>query len=153
LDEICALLAGNAAERLVFGEITTGASNDLKVATGMARRLVMTYGMSEELGPIALGEQHDMVFLGREISEQRNYSEDTAKKIDAEVARIMRDAYERATDLLTKHRSVLNTIADRLVKEETLEQEQFHEIVKDLIPANKKLTPEFDSLPVTEPAA
>ncbi len=153
MDEICALLAGNAAERLVFNEITTGASNDLKVATGMARRLVMTYGMSEELGPIALGEQHDMVFLGREISEQRNYSEDTAMKIDAEVARIMRESYTRATELLTKHREVLNTIAHRLVTEETLEQEQFHEIVKGIIPANKKLAPEFDSLPATEPVA
>src|SRR6185295_1138936 len=132
----------------------TGASNDLKVATNMARRLVMSYGMSDSLGPIALGEQHDMVFLGREISEQRNYSEEVARKIDEEVSRIMRAAYQIATDVLTKHRAILDTIADRLVKEETLEQEQFHEIVKDIIPAEKKKTPEFDAIvPVVEPSA
>lgn len=145
LDEIAALLAGNAAERLVFSEITTGASNDLKVATQMARRLVMSYGMSESLGPIALGEQHDMVFLGREISEQRNYSEDTAKKIDEEVARIMREGYERATETLKKYKSYLDTIAKRLTVEETLEQEQFDEIVKDIVPKEKKRVPEFEA--------
>ena len=147
LDEIAALLAGNAAEKLVFKEITTGASNDLKVATGMARKLVMSYGMSEEIGPIALGEHHDMVFLGREISEQRNYSEHVAQKIDAEVSKVLRQAYERATEVLTKYRSYLDTIAARLVKDETLEQEQFDEIVKDIVPAEKKKIPEFQALP------
>ena len=150
LDEIAALLAGNAAERLIFNEITTGASNDIKVATGMARRLVMTYGMSD-LGPIAYGEQHDMVFLGREISEQRNYSEEVAKKIDDEVSKLISEAYDRATSVLTKYRSYLETIAQRLIKEETLEQEQFHEIIKDIIPAAKKQAPEFtDELPNTD---
>jgi len=154
LDEIAALLAGNAAERLIFSEITTGASNDIKVATGMARRLVMTYGMSDELGPIAYGEQHDMVFLGREISEQRNYSEDVARRIDEEVSKIIKEGYERATEVLNKYRSHLETIAKRLVKEETLEQEQFHDIVKDIIPAGKKQAPEFESaLPTDEVAA
>lgn len=143
LDEIAALLAGNAAEKLVFNEITTGASNDLKVATNMARKLVMSYGMSDEIGPVALGEHHDMVFLGREISEQRNYSEDVAKKIDEEITRILREGYKRATEILTKHRSYLDTIASRLVKEETLEQDAFYQIVKDLIPAEKKKQDEF----------
>ena len=151
LDEIAALLAGNAAERLIFNEITTGASNDIKVATGMARRLVMSYGMSD-LGPIAYGEQHDMVFLGREISEQRNYSEEVAKRIDDEVSRIINDGYVRATEILTKYRSYLDTIAKRLITEETLEQEQFHEIVKDIIPPNKKRSPEFVALPVEIPS-
>ncbi len=145
LDEIAALLAGNAAERLVFNEITTGASNDFKVATNMARKLVMSYGMSEEIGPISLGEHHDMVFLGREISEQRNYSEEVAKKIDSEVSRILREGYERATDTLTKYRSYLDTIATRLVKDETLEQEQFNEIVKEIVPKEKKKQPEFEA--------
>ncbi len=145
-DEIAALLAGNAAERLVFNEITTGASNDIKVATNMARRLVMSYGMSD-LGPISFGEHHDMVFLGREISEQRNYSEEVAKKIDEQVEKIMKQGFERATEVLTKYRSYLETIATRLVKEETLEQEQFHDIVKDIIPAEKKRIPEFNALP------
>ena len=138
LDEIAALLGGYAAEKLVFGELTTGASNDLKVATGMARKLVMTYGMSEELGPIALGEHHDMVFLGREITEQKNYSEDVAKKIDEEVSRLMRQGLKTATDNLNKYRTHLDAIAQRLVKEETLEQEDFNAMVKEIIPAEKQ---------------
>ncbi len=146
LDEIAALLGGFAAEKLVFSELTTGASNDLKVATAMARKLVMNYGMSEQIGPIVLGDQHEMVFLGREISEQRNYSEAVAKIIDDEVSKIMKQGLERATEVLTKYRSYLNTIAQRLVKEETLEQEQFYEIVKDIIPAEKKQAPEFEQL-------
>ncbi|HYV33650.1 MAG TPA: cell division protein FtsH, partial [Candidatus Limnocylindria bacterium] len=144
LDEIAALLAGYAAEKLVFKELTTGASNDLKVATAMARKLVMNYGMSEAIGPIVLGDQHEMVFLGREISEQRNYSEAVAKTIDDEVHKIMNQGLERAVEVLTKYRSYLDTIAQRLVKDETLEQEDFHEIVKDIIPAGKKRSPEFD---------
>lgn len=147
LDEIAALLGGFAAEKLVFGELTTGASNDLKVATNMARKLVMNYGMSDEIGPIVLGDHHEMVFLGREISEQRNYSEAVAKVIDDEVSKIMKQGLERATEVLTKYREYLNTIATRLVKDETLEQEAFAEIVKNIIPAEKKKTPEFEVLP------
>lgn len=150
LDEIAALLAGYAAEKLVYNELTTGASNDLKVATAMARRLVMSYGMSEEIGPVSLGEHHEMVFLGREISEQKNYGEDVARKIDEEVAKIMRMGFDRATEVLTKHRGILEIIASRLIKEETLEQEQFEEIVRDIIPAGKKKVPEFIDLPAEE---
>lgn len=150
-DEIAALLGGYAAEKLVFGELTTGASNDLKVATGMARRLVMSYGMSDALGPISFGEQHDMVFLGREISEQKNYSEEVAKKIDDEVSKIMHEGLKRATEVLTTNREILDVIAHRLVKEETLEQEQFHEIVKDIIPKEKKQAPEFNDAVLAAP--
>jgi cell division protease FtsH len=145
LDEIAALLGGYAAEKLIFDELTTGASNDLKVATNMARRLVTAYGMSEELGPIVFGEQHEMIFLGREISESRNYSEEVARKIDAEVSKIMKQGLERATEVLTTQRKYLDTIADRLIKEETLEQEQFEEIVKDIVPPNKKKQAEFET--------
>jgi len=147
LDEIAALLGGYAAERLVFNELTTGASNDLKVATNLARRLVTSYGMSDVFGPVTLGEAHEMVFLGKDLGEQRNYSEEVAKTIDAEVKRIMTEADARATEVLTKYRNYLNTIADRLVKEETLEQDQFAEIVKDILPPEKQ-TPQFD--PVLE---
>ncbi len=146
LDEIAALIGGYAAEKLIFGRLTTGASNDLKVATNMARKLITQYGMSEAFGPVVLGEQHENVFLGRDMGEQKNYSEDTAQKIDAEVRRIMTEGEARATQILTQHRTYLDTIADRLLKEETLEQEEFTEIVKDLIPANKKRLPEFDKV-------
>ncbi len=155
LDEIAALLGGYAAELLIFKELTTGASNDLKVATAMARKLVMNYGMSEAIGPIVLGDQHEMVFLGREISEQRNYSEAVAKTIDEEVSKIMKEGLKRATEILTKYKSHLETIANRLVKDETLEQEAFFEIVKDIIPAEKKTTREFtevaEETPVPQP--
>ncbi|HMR55262.1 MAG TPA: ATP-dependent zinc metalloprotease FtsH [Candidatus Doudnabacteria bacterium] len=147
LDEIAALLGGYAAEKLVFNELTTGASNDLKVATSMARKLVTQYGMSDSLGPVTLGEQHSNVFLGRDIGEQKNYSEAVAQKIDDEVRRIMQEAESRATELMTKHRSYLDTIAARLISDETLEKEQFEEIVNEIIPASKKKTPEFTDLP------
>ncbi len=147
LDEIAALLGGYAAEKLIYNELTTGASNDLKVATNMARRLVTSYGMSDALGPVTLGEQHSEVFLGRDIGEQRNYSEAVAQKIDDEVRRIMTEAEARATEVMTTHRKYLDTIAQRLITEETLEQEAFHEIVKDIIPESKKKKPEFENLP------
>lgn len=147
LDEIAALLGGYAAEKLVFNELTTGASNDLKVATNMARKLVTSYGMSDTLGPVTLGEQHENVFLGRELGEQRNYSEDIAKQIDAEVGKIMITALGRATEVLNAHRNYLDIIAKRLISEETLEQDAFADIVKDIIPAEKNKTPEFDINP------
>ncbi len=103
--------------------------------------------MSDVVGPVVLGEAHENVFLGRDIGEQRNYSEAVAQKIDDEVRRIMMEAEVRATEVMTKYRSYLDTIADRLVKEETLEQEAFTDIVKDIIPASKKKTPEFVGLP------
>jgi cell division protease FtsH len=151
LDEIAALLGGYAAEKLVFNELTTGASNDLKVATNMARKLVTSYGMSDTLGPVTLGEPHENVFLGRDIGEQRNYSEDIARQIDQEVRKIMTEAETRATETLTRYRNYLDTIAQRLVKEETLEQEQFEEIVKDIIPPEKKKVPEFTPSPSEVP--
>ena len=154
LDEIAALLGGFAAEKLVFNELTTGASNDLKVATSMARKLVMSYGMSEELGPIAFGGEHqDMIFLGREIHESKNYSEEVAKKIDSEVSRIMNEGLKRASESLKKYRSYLETIAKKLVAQETIEQEEFAEIVKDILPAEKKKTSEFINLETTPFAA
>ncbi len=146
LDEIAALLGGYAAEKLIFKELTTGASNDLKVATDMARKLVMNYGMSETLGPVTLGSSQEMVFLGREIHEQRNYSEAVAKKIDDEVSKIMQQGLKIATEMLTKHKGYLETIAKKLIAQETIEQEEFNEIVRDIIPKDKKTRPEFGEL-------
>jgi cell division protease FtsH len=140
LDEIAALLGGYAAEKMIFGEITTGASNDLKVATGLARKMVLSYGMSDELGPISLGERHEMIFLGRELGEQKNYSEDVAKKIDIEVSRIMNEGLATAIKVLKEHKIYLNAISKRLIADETLEQDQFNEIVKDILPKDKQET-------------
>lgn len=147
LDEIAALLGGYAAEELVFGELTTGASNDMKVATNMARKMVTQYGMSSALGPVTFGEPHEAVFLGRDFSEQRNYSDEVARQIDDEIARIMKQGLIRAKDELNKHRGVLDEIARRLVKEETLEQEEFTAIVKNVLPPEKKQVAEFDVKP------
>lgn len=146
LDEIAALLGGFAAEKLVFNELTTGASNDLKVATSMARKLVTSYGMSEELGPVALGDHQEMIFLGREIHEQRNYSEEVAKKIDEEVSNIMNVGLKRATELLKKYRAYLDVIAKKLMEQETLEQEEFDQIIREIIPAGKNKQAEFTNL-------
>lgn len=137
LDEIAALLGGYAAERLVFGELTTGASNDLKVATSMARKMVVAYGMSDIIGPVTLAEPSETVFLGRELGEHKNFSEAVGAQIDGEIHRIMTEQLARATNVLIEHREYLNTIAQRLVTNETLEQEEFTEIVKKIIPESK----------------
>lgn len=147
LDQIAMMLGGYAAEKLVFNELTTGASSDLDKATKLARKLVTQYGMSDAIGPVVLGENHANIFLGRDITEQKNYSEAIAEKIDSEVSRILSDAEKRATDALTKYRNYLDTIAQRLLKDETLEQDAFNEIVKEIIPAGKKLFPEFNDNP------
>ena len=99
-DKIAGLLGGNVAERLVFGDTTTGASNDIEKATDLARRMVTEFGMSDRLGPLSFGKRDELVFLGREIGEQRNYSDEVAKQIDEEVRAIIDHAYERATDVL-----------------------------------------------------
>ena len=107
-DKIAGLLGGNVAERLIFGDTTTGASNDIEKATDLARRMVTEFGMSDKLGPLSFGKRDELVFLGREIGEQRNYSDEVAKTIDEEVRAIIDKAYERATEVLTTHRDKLD---------------------------------------------
>jgi cell division protease FtsH len=131
-DKIAGLLGGNASEKLVFGDTTTGASNDIEKATNLARRMVTEYGMSERLGPLALGKRDEMVFLGREIGEQRNYSDEVAKQIDEEVRAIIDRAYDRAMDVLVTYRDRLDSLATRLIAEETIEQVEFEKMFADL---------------------
>jgi cell division protease FtsH len=131
-DKIAGLMAGNAAERLVFGDTTTGASNDIEKASALARRMVTEFGMSEKLGPLAFGKREEMIFLGREISEQRNYGDEVAKEIDVEVRAIIDRAYARATEILTTHRDRLDQLAERLIAEETIEQAEFEKMFADL---------------------
>jgi len=133
-DEIAGMLAGNASERLVFGDTTTGSSNDIEKATDRARRMVTEYGMSDRLGPLSFGKRDELVFLGREIGEQRNYSDDVAKTIDEEVRAIIDRAYERAMDVLTTHRSRLDALAEKLVAEETVDGPDFEALFSDLPP-------------------
>jgi cell division protease FtsH len=133
-DKIAGLLGGNVAERMIFGDTTTGASNDIEKATDLARRMVTEFGMSDKLGPLSFGKRDELVFLGREIGEQRNYSDDVARVIDEEVRAIIDKAYERATEVLTTHRDRLVALAEKLVAEETVDSEQFESLFTDLPP-------------------
>jgi cell division protease FtsH len=133
-DKIAGLLGGNAAERLIFGDTTTGASNDIEKATDLARRMVTEFGMSDKLGPLAFGKRDELVFLGREIGEQRNYSDDVAKQIDQEVRAIIDRAYDRAVEVLTTHRDKLQALAEKLIAEETVDSEGFEALFADLPP-------------------
>jgi cell division protease FtsH len=138
-DKIAGLLGGNVAERLVFGDTTTGASNDIEKATDLARRMVTEFGMSDRIGPLALGKREEMVFLGREIGEQRNFSEDVARVIDEEVRAIIDRAYDRATETLTSHRDRLDRLAEKLIAEETVDAEEFEKLFDDLPPKPERL--------------
>ncbi len=131
-DKIAGMLGGNAAEMLIFGDTTTGSSNDIEKATNLARRMVTEFGMSEKLGPLAFGKRDELVFLGREIGEQRNYSDDVAKMIDEEVRAIIDRGYTKAMDVLTQYKERLIQLAERLVAEETIEQEAFETMFADL---------------------
>ena len=133
-DKIAGLLGGNVAERLIFGDTTTGASNDIEKATDLARRMVTEFGMSDKLGPLSFGKRDELVFLGREIGEQRNYSDEVAKTIDDEVRAIIDKAYERATEVLTTHRDKLVALAEKLVAEETVDSDGFETLFSDLPP-------------------
>jgi len=128
LGELATLLGGYCAERLKFGELTTGASNDLEKASQLARKLVKEYGMSS-LGPVSFGEKEELVFLGKEISEQRNYSEKVAGQIDEEVERFIREAEVEAKKILAKRKILLEKLAKTLIEKETIEREEFEEII------------------------
>ena len=128
LAEIATLLGGYCAEKLKFNEITTGAANDLGKASELARKLVKEYGMSA-LGPVSFGEKEELVFLGREISEQRNYSEEIAAKIDKEVSKFIEDAEKEAGRILQKEKRTLDRIAKTLIEKETIEKEEFEKLI------------------------
>jgi cell division protease FtsH len=121
MDKLSVLLGGRVAEDIVFKDVTTGAQNDLERATKLARQMVTEYGMSDTIGPITLGRKEHEIFLGRDISQERDYSEEIANKIDKEVRKIIENAYSRAKDILTKNKRKLKKIARNLMERETLE--------------------------------
>jgi cell division protease FtsH len=127
-DTLATLLAGHAAEEMIFSEITTGPQDDIGRATKLARMMVTDFGMSEKLGTRTFGHKDEMVFLGREIAEQRDYSERFAMEIDQEVNRLIKDAYDTAKDILLKSKDRLKLLAERLIAEETLEGEELEEL-------------------------
>ena len=129
LEEISVLLAGHVTEKEIFGEVTTGATSDLRRATNLARRLVTDYGMSENLGPRTFGEKEELIFLGREIHEQRDYSEKVAEEIDKEITHIIDQAAHQAKGIIGRYRDLLEKTAVALIATETLDKEEFEKIV------------------------
>jgi cell division protease FtsH len=132
MDTLSMTLGGRAAEEVVFGEITTGAANDLEKATATAKQMIMRYGMSEELGPRTLGHDQSMPFLGREMQHQADYSEEIARQIDDEIRRIIEEAHQRAKDLLGERRDLLDRISRILITRETIEAHEFQGLVDGL---------------------
>ncbi|MFA6136197.1 MAG: ATP-dependent zinc metalloprotease FtsH [Candidatus Paceibacterota bacterium] len=128
--DLATMFGGYATEKMVFGDISTGASNDLSVASDMARKLVTKYGMSEKFGPITFGKTQELVFLGKEISTEKNYSEATALEIDKEVGKFIETAYSLAKKIIKDKRKVLDIIAKTLMDKETIEKDAFDEIIR-----------------------
>jgi cell division protease FtsH len=144
---IAVKMGGRIAEELILNQITSGAHDDLERATDLARRMVCEWGMSERLGPMTFGRKEEQIFLGRDIVNQPNYSADTAIKIDEEVTRIVERNYERAKDLLTTNRHLLERIAKSLLEREVLDAEEVKMVMegiplKERVPASSETTPE-----------
>ncbi|OGG38916.1 cell division protein FtsH [Candidatus Jorgensenbacteria bacterium RIFCSPLOWO2_02_FULL_45_12] len=129
LSDLAVFLGGYTAESQVFGDISTGSSSDLKQATEIANKIVTQYGMSEKLGPRTLGKNYEMVFLGREIASEKDYSEKTGELIDEEVSRFLKKAFDFAKKIILSHRPALDAIALKLIEQETIEQEEFNKII------------------------
>jgi cell division protease FtsH len=134
MGDMVGLLGGRAAEELVFDDITSGASNDLERVTRMARAMVTRLGMSNDLGPMVYGQKEELIFLGREISEQRDYSESVAQEIDKEVRRLVNEAHTKARSILTEYRDKLDAVAKRLLEVETISREEFESIFPPPVP-------------------
>ncbi|MGV8940823.1 MAG: ATP-dependent zinc metalloprotease FtsH [Lysobacter sp.] len=134
--QLCSLYGGRVAEELIFGteKVTTGASNDIERATKMARNMVTKWGLSDEMGPIAYGEEDDEVFLGRSVTQHKSVSDDTARKIDEVVRGILDKAYQRTTEILTKHLPELHVMADTLLQYETIDAHQIDDIMAGRTP-------------------
>jgi cell division protease FtsH len=130
LDDLAGAMGGRCAEELVFGEITNGAAQDIKHSTEIARMMVCSWGMSDELGPQRFGQNQEVMFLGREVSRQQDYSELTAQKIDAEVARLLREAHDRARSILQEKKEALETVSQRLLELETIDGRDVVDIVE-----------------------
>lgn len=131
---ICILFGGRIAEKIVFDEITTGAGNDLERSSALARKMVCEWGMSDELGPLTYGKKEEQPFLGKEIGQSRDFSESTAREIDTAVRRIIDNASEKVTQLLTDHRDALNKISEELLERETIMLDDIEDIMEELYP-------------------
>jgi cell division protease FtsH len=129
MDDLAMTLGGRAAEELVFNEITTGAANDLEKVTHTAKQMIMRYGMSEKLGPRVLGHNRDMPFLGREMGNEPDYSEEIAREIDDEIRRVIEDGHDSARRVLEEHMDDLHRISAILIERETIDKDQFERLL------------------------
>ena len=155
-DTMAMTLGGRAAEEIIFGEITTGASNDLEKVTATAKQMVMRFGMSEKLGPRVFGHDHGQPFLGREFSAEPDYSDEIAREIDDEIRRIVESAHLQAKDILTTHKESLGKLSEILIKRETIEKEQFEALLdgsseEDVFGAEAPPPPEVPIPPTSGP--
>ena len=141
-EELCTLLGGRVAEKVILGDISTGASNDIERATTIARNMVMRYGFSEKLGPMVYGSDENEIFLGRDISQGRHYSDEVASDIDAEIRLFIDNAYDRAEKILTEHRDRLEAVAAVLLEKEKVSGDEFERIMKE---KQEEKAPEADS--------
>jgi cell division protease FtsH len=158
--ELAVAFGGRVAEEIVFNRISTGASNDIKQATDLAQQMVRTWGMSEALGPLSYAKGEEQVFLGREIAQHRDYSEETANKIDAEISRLISDAYDQAKKVLEEHLDLLHALADMLLEQETVLGKELDDLILSVnpdidLPQRPDDTPEEEEAPIfaDEPAA
>jgi cell division protease FtsH len=155
-DTMAMTLGGRAAEEIVFGEVTTGASNDLEKVTASAKQMVMRFGMSEKLGPRVFGHDHGQPFLGREFSSEPDYSDDVAREIDAEIRRIVEEAHQVARDILSERRRELDVTSEILLRRETIDREQFLQLLdgkteEEVFGADEPVRPQIPP-PPPEPA-
>ncbi|MFN2544806.1 MAG: cell division protein FtsH, partial [Actinomycetota bacterium] len=132
IDELAMLLGGRVAEEVVFGDITTGAQNDLERATKISRQMVTEYGMSDTLGPLTLGQKQGEVFLGRDFASHPDYSDQVAFEIDTEIRRLIDEAHDEALEILQSHRPHLDKIAETLIQRETIDMDELGEIMVGL---------------------
>jgi cell division protease FtsH len=160
MDQLAATLGGRAAEELVFNEVTTGAANDLEKVTSTAKQMIMRFGMSEKLGPRVLGRNHDMPFLGREMSAEPDYSEEVAREIDEEIRRVIEEAHDRAHAVLKQHLEELHRLSAILIERETIDKDQFlrllegaaeDEVFADETPAPPEAEKPKERRPVPQP--
>ncbi len=129
VEELSVLLGGFLTEKIIFGEVTTGATSDLRRATGIARRLITDFGMSDTLGPRTFGQKEEMIFLGREIHEQKDYSEKVAEQIDAEISNFISQASKKAEEIIRDQSVELEKIVELLMKQETIERDEFEVLI------------------------
>jgi len=149
MDDLAMTLGGRAAEELVFHEVTTGAANDLEKVTATSKAMIMRYGMSEKLGPRVLGRTHDQPFLGREMGNEPDYSDEIAREIDDEIRRVIEEAHQTAHRVLREHMEELHKLSAILIERETIDKDQFERLLAGEDPAS--VFPEEQEAVVVEP--